>query len=906
MLTNRVRACGVAFLTLFFVFFIAKASVAASSDGNVRVAVLPFEIHAGDSLSYLKDSLPELLSDKLSEAGFDVVPQADVKKILEERGVSSVSLKAAREVAQALGAGFSVYGVLNQLGETISLDAKIVDSFNDAPAHKVTVSKKGLINLLPAIDDLVVQMRSGLLRQDVVAEVDVVGTKVLDKEVVLMRLPLEKGDLITAKAINKALKSVYELGYFDNVKVKISDVSGGKRVTFDVVEKPRIQAIGVVGSSAIDTDDIIEAISTKKGGVVNPKVLAEDINTIREMYRKEGYYKAKVTHKIETGDAGQARLNFVIDEGNKLYIKEIVIDGAKQLDPDDVKDQLALKERGFLSFLTNSGVLKEEFLERDSAAILSYYHNHGFIEARVGRAEVDIKDDGIYITFRVWEGARYKMGDVAFRGDLIADNATLLDVVTVDKLHDDDEFFNRSIAQEDVKHLTEYYNNAGYAYTDVSMKLNDDPDTKIVNVLYTISKHQKVHIRRVLLEGNITTRDNVILRAMRLADGDQFSGKKLNLSTRRLDRLGYFESVNVTPVQTGNPDEMDLLVKVKEKPTGNFGGGIGYSTYDGAFIGANIGEKNLFGKGYSLNFGAQLGESKTAFNLNFYNPMIYDTKIGFGAEAYNKQQDFDDYERDSVGSNFSLHYPLGNYTSVTGKYAIEHYEIHDVDSDADEDIQDDEGTHLLSALTLRLKRNTLDNQTFPTEGYVWAGDVTYGGGVIGGTDNFVKYTMKTDYYHDAIWKSVFHCRGFIGFVHENIDGGEIPSDQRFKLGGMSSVRGYSKRKIVAMDDDGSDKIGGDKAFYANLEIIVPISDEWGIQVVPFFDLGNVWKEGEFWFDSVDRFDEDGPDFGLYKSVGAEVRWNSPLGPLRVSYGMGLDDLYDSKEQVLDFSVGQTF
>ncbi|KAB1443902.1 outer membrane protein assembly factor BamA [Pseudodesulfovibrio senegalensis] len=902
----RVRACGVAFLVLFFVSFMASVSMAAPVGDDVRVAVLPFDVHAGDDLAYLNESLPELLSDKLAEAGFDVVPQADVKKMLEERGVANVSDKSAREIALALGAGFSVYGTLNQIGETISLDARIVDAFDDEPAYKATVNKQGLINLLPAVDDLVVQMRSGLLRQDVVAEVDVEGTKVLDKEVVLMRLPLDKGDLITAKAINTALKSVYELGYFDNVKVKVSDVSGGKRVVFEVVEKPRIQAIGVVGSDAIDSEDIIEAISTKKGGVVNPRVLADDINTIREMYRKEGYYKAKVSHEIETGESGQARLNFVIDEGNKLYIQEIVIDGAKQIDPDDVKDQLALQERGFLSFITNSGVLKEEFLERDTAAIMAYYNNHGFIEARVGRPEVDIKDDGIYVTFRVWEGERYKMGTVGFRGDLIDDNATLLDVVSVDQLHEDDDYFNRSIAQEDIKHITEYYNNAGYAYTDVSMKLNDNPETKVVDVMYTISKHQKVHIRRVLLEGNITTRDNVILRAMRLADGDQFSGTKLNMSTRKLDRLGYFESVNVTPVQTGNPDEMDLLVKVKEKPTGNFGGGVGYSTFDGAFIGANIGEKNLFGKGYSLNLAAQLGEKKTAFDLGFYNPMVYDSNLGFGARAYNKQQDLDDYERDSVGSTFRLHYPLGNYTSVDGEYAIEHYEIHDVSSDADSDIKDDEGTHLLSSLALKLKRDTLDNREYPTSGYVWTGKMTYGGGLIGGTDNFVKYTMKTDYYQDLFWKTVFHWKGFVGFVHENIDGGEIPSDQRFKLGGIDSVRGYSKRKIVAMKSDGSDKIGGDKAFYTNLEVIIPVSDDWGIQFVPFFDLGNVWKEGEFWFDSVERFNEDGPDFGLYKSVGAEVRWNSPLGPLRVSYGMGLDDLYDSKEQVFDFSVGQTF
>jgi len=216
-------------------------------------------------------------------------------------------------VAKRAGAEFAVYGTLNQIGDNLNLDASLVDALASGAGKRISVSKDGLINLLPAVDSLVDRMRMNLLRQDVVAEIDVAGTQVLDKEVVLMRMTLQKGDILTAKTLNTALKNVYDLGYFDDVQVQVEDVEDGKKVVFAVKEKPRIQAVGVRGSDEIDAEDIIEAVSTKKGGVVNPKVLSDDIRVIREMYRKEGHYKATVTHEIADDGKGVARLTFIID-----------------------------------------------------------------------------------------------------------------------------------------------------------------------------------------------------------------------------------------------------------------------------------------------------------------------------------------------------------------------------------------------------------------------------------------------------------------------------------------------------------------------------------------------------------------------------------------------------------------
>ncbi|WP_243546086.1 outer membrane protein assembly factor BamA [Pseudodesulfovibrio tunisiensis] len=905
MPANRFRVLVAGVLATLLLGF-ASIGAAADISGDVKIAVMPFTVNAGEELSYLKDSLPELFSDRLHEAGFEVVDQAEVKRIMAEKGFAAVTPDAAREVALLSGAGFAVFGTFNQIGDDLTIDARLVESYGTKPARKVAVTEQGLINLLPAVDAVVDRMKMTLLKQDVIADVQVEGTKVLDKEVVLMRLTLRKGDLLTGKAVNTALKNIYDLGYFDDVTVKVEDTSEGKNVIFDVKEKPRIQAVGVRGADALDSEDIVEAVSTKKGGVVNPKVLADDIRVIREMYRKEGYYKAKVTHEIESAGDGIARLTFVIDEGPKLYVKEVVIDGAQQLDPDDIKDVLAVKERGFLSWITNTGVLKEELLERDAAAIMAFYNSKGFIDAKVGRPEIDIKDDGIYVIYQVWEGDRYKMGETLFEGDLIDDPAKLMAVTKVHNLKLEDEYFDRSLLKGDVERLTQYYTDYGYAYAEVGVRLQDHRDDKVVDVVFNMSKHQRVHIRRVLVEGNTATRDNVILREMRLADGDMFSGEKLTRSQQRLNNLGFFEKVDIAPIPTGDPDEMDLIVKVKDKPTGRIGGGIGYSTYDGVYLAAEITERNLFGRGYSLGLNGLVGQKNNVFSLSFINPHLNDTDVGFGVTAYNRDEDFTDYDKSSTGGVVEFFYPVGEYSTLKWSYTGEYYEISDLASDASKSLRDEKGAHVLSQLAASVERDTRDDYMNPTTGTIIKGTVANGGGLIGGTDDFFKWTVAHDWYTPAIEKFVFHSKFWVGFVHQNFGGDRIPTTQRFRLGGLNSVRGYSSYRIGPIDSDDRDEVlGGDKAFYMNLEVRRVLSKEYGINGLVFFDAGNAWDEGEMLFEPVERYGQT-PSLGLYKSVGAGLHWFSPMGPVGFVYGYGLDELENSSRHKIELVMGQRF
>jgi len=902
MPSSRFRGFVMMVALLLALTGVSRAAETVTQD--VKVAVLPFAINAGDDLSYLKDSLPELISDRLRESGFQIVEPAEVSRLIDEKGVTNVTVKAAREIALLAGASVAVFGSLNQIGDDLTLDARLVDAYGTDPGKKISVNKEGLINLLPAVDGLVDQMRVDLLKSDVIAEVDVEGTKVLDKDVVLMRLTLQKGDMLTAKSVNTALKNIYDLGYFDDVEVNVDTVPEGKKVIFIVKEKPRIQALGVKGADAIDSEDIIEALSTKKGGVINPKVLADDIRVIREMYRKEGYYKAKVTHEVEEAGTGVARLTFVIDEGPKLYIQQVIIDGAKQVDPDEIKEVLSLKERGFLSWITNTGVLKEEMLDRDAAAIQAFYNSKGFIDVKVGKPEVEIKDDGIDVIYQVWEGDRYKMGETFFKGDLIESTDKLKTLTAVTRLKEADDYFNRSLLKSDVDNLTGYYNNYGYAYADVQVNLKDDPEKKIVDVVFTISKHQRVHIRRILIEGNTVTRDNVIMREMRLADGDMFSGSKLTRSQQRLNNLGFFEKVDISPAPTGNPDEMDLLVKVKDKATGRIGGGVGYSTYDSFYVATVLSESNLFGKGYYVALNGAFSGRKTAFSLQFTNPHVNDTDLGFSLEAHHREEDYNDYDKDSTGSTASLSYPVGEYSTISGGYTAEYYTLTEIAEDASDTVKEDAGSHFLSQLAGSFTRDTRDNFMNTTTGTILAGSITFGGGPLQGTDDFVKYTGSFDWFTPAFEEVIFHSKFWAGYLHKNYGGSDIPASQRFELGGVGTVRGYSSYAITPLDSDDASE-GGTKAFYTNLELRRQLSKEYGIGSLVFLDAGNSWKEDEMMFSDPTRKGTK-PSFGLYKGVGGGINWYSPMGPIGFVYGYGLDRIGTSGRHKFEFMMGQQF
>lgn len=889
-----------AFLLLLLVLglFCAGPSFAETSG---KVIVLPFAVNAGPDLAYLEESLPKMLRERLTDMGFDVVPEGETMRLLEEQRIEYLDLNVAKDMALLAGAGHAVYGSFSQVGESISLDTRLVEAYGVTEPKPFFVVKEGVINILPAIDETAAKIKLGMQQKDRIASIDVRGNEILDDDVVLMRLKIQPGDTYDPKAVNAELKSLYDLGYFDDIEISMDDSSEGKRLIITVKEKPLIQAISVQGAQELDADDLLAAIATKTGAVLNPRVLADDMGKIRELYRKDGYYNAKVSYSLEQADAKRARLNILVDEGKKLYVTDIIIQGAKQLDPDDLKDELALSERGMLSWITGSGVLREEILDRDAAALEAYYGNRGFLNAKVGQPEVTYSETGITVTFQVDEGARYKVTSVEYAGEMIGAPQDLNSVVKMDDLVAKKEYLDRSVMRSDLQKLTEHYSNFGYAFAEADVKIDRNDAENTVALTYTMSKGAKVSINRVLIEGNTKTRDNVIRREMRLADGDLFSGSQLRRSNARLNKLDFFETVEITPEPAGSPNELNLRVKVKEKPTGQFSAGVGYSSYAQVFFSGQILERNLFGMGYQLGFTGTISAKSADYTATFWNPHYNDTNLGMGVSLYNKLNDYSDYDKQAMGGRLLFGYPLGEYTNLNWHYRLEQYTIEDVEDEADKVIKDIEGENWASSFYASIKRDTTDRRINPTKGMTHQFSTEYGGGILGGDDDFIKYIADANHYFPIFLETVIHLHAQAGYIMEN-GGDRIPPFERFYLGGMNSVRGYKERSVSPLYDDKDasegyeegDEKGGNKSFFFNAEYLVPLHKEMGILGLVFFDAGKAWDEDE-------NIDTD-----LYKSVGAGVRWYSPLGPLRLEYGYPLDEINNEREGRFEFSVGQFF
>ncbi len=898
---STTRLCAV--FLLIFGFLLLPVSVKAAPKIDRTLIIVPFSINADVEKEQFAKDVPTLFNQALVDRGFTVVPFADVLTRAEQRNLISDNVGAVRAFAAEFGADYAVMGSFNVLGNAFSLDTSLLSVVGEGAAQPYTTERSNLVDLVSAVEEISAKITDRIkpaipLPEGSLAGVEIRGLQVLDEDVVLLRLSSARGKVVSESAINEELKRIWALGYFTDVSASLEQASDGEVLVYTVVEKPRIQDVIVNGSDAVDLADILAVMSSRTGSVINERLLAQDIQKITDLYRQEGYYLADVQTRVEPQPSGNAVLVFDVTEGNKLYIKDIVLNGLETLDEDDIIEQMALKERGLFSFLTGTGVLREEYLERDTAAITAYGLNNGYVSMQVSAADVVYEEDGIVVTYTVKEGPRAKLGDILFSGDLIDTPERLLDVVQLDEHKANEEYFSLTVMQDDVKRLTDFYSNYGFAFAEVDVQTSGKEDEDVIHINFAINKKDKVYIRRVTTEGNTRTRDNVILREMRLGDGDVFDGEKVRRTSERLHRLRYFTEVDTEIIPTDNPDEVDLNVKVLEDRTGAVMAGVGYSSFSKVGVSASIEERNLFGRGYNLALRGYLSSVSSALQMSFVNPRLYDTDLGFGYEAYITEYEWTDFTKDTTGNTVRLFYPIGEYTTIMGSYRLDQYELHDFGTEAPRSYLDYAGKNITSALGANVTYDSTDSKVQPSRGWIVRGSLEYGGGGIGGDDNFFKTILEaqTFFMLDTQKNHVLHLRGRIGAVFENSNK-PVPVFDRFFIGGINTIRGYEYDDISPRDPQYGDEIGGDRMGFANIEYIWTVEPELGLAVVPFFDIG--YSNDSKYFDAFDN---------LKKSVGLELRWRSPMGDLRFAYGYPLDKSVLGKELDgrFEFSMGQNF
>ncbi len=855
---------------------------------TIKILVFPFEIHAPQNLDYLKNQIPEAVGRNLEKDGASLIKpeiQAEAADALKANDISRL-----QQIGLNAGADYIIWGSMTWLVQNFSIDSRMVDTTGGKFPAVFFSEGEGIENLAPAIKKITNEMGLRLFKRDKIADITIVGNRRIEADAILRTIKTQPGDIYMAQNLSNDLKAIYGMGYFEDVRIEAEDTTGGKRIIFKVREKPTIRLISFSGNQVFENDKLLENMDIKTGSILNIFKVQSNINRILNLYKEKNYHNVKVTYAIKTLDNNQGDLEFVIDEGEKIKIKEIRFEGNAAFPAKKLKGVMKTDEKGFWSWLTSSGELNREDLNQDAELLAAFYHNNGYIQARVGEPVVDFSNEWIYVTIKIDEGARFKVGNVRVSGDLLTSEAELLALLKISK----ESFYNREVMRNDVLALNDYYADEGYAYADVMPKIDQNAKDLLVDIDYVITRGSQVYFERIQISGNTKTRDKVIRRELQSYEQELFSGKKLKRGIRNLYRLDYFEDIKVNTVKGSEPDKMILDIVVKEKQTGTFTIGGGYSSIENVFFVGAVTQRNLFGRGQILQFKGEIGGTTTRYNLGFTEPWLFDIPLSAGVDLYDQERDYDTYDLDTTGAALRFGYPVWDYTRAYATYTLEQNDMYDLDDDLSNYFKAMEGENITSSITPSLRYDSRDRVFNPTEGANHALSVEYAGDFLGGDIGFTKYIAETGWYFPLFWGTVGFAHAKAGLLDQHPDE-LLPPYERFYLGGINSLRGFDWQELSPVDENG-DYIGGDKYVQMNLECIFPLLKDAGLMGVVFYDTGNVYND-----------DEEIALDNLRQSAGFGIRWYSPMGPIRLENGFILDPKEnESKSGKWEFTMGSAF
>lgn len=821
----------------------------------------------------------------------------DLQMIERQRAVELVdyrrwppSAEVLQTVAQQTGSGSVAVGTAIVIGSQISIDIKVYDLLEQSQPRFFVAEAPSIGELSNAITSVIGQVVAYAEQSLFIGSITPEGNKIIDSGAILRRIKTTVGDPYDPATLREDLGEIFAMGYFDDVQIDVTDGERGKNVVFRVVEKPTISLITFTGLAELQESDLKDVVTIKENSILNQVRVNAAAEAIKALYKTKGYYNTEVSTNITYPTPGTASVEFIVNEGAKIYIKEISFEGNQTFDDDDLEDVLETSTKGWFSWLTDSGLLDREVLNQDAARVVSFYHNNGFLEARVAEPVITQEEEWLYVTFVVEEGPRFKVGTVDIVGDLISDKQVLLDMLSIRN----EEFLSRKTLRDDITTITDHYAENGYAFAEVRPDIAKSEGGGRVDVKFTIYRGDLVYINRVIVKGNSRTRDNVIRREVQVAEGGIFNAKGLRNTNQKLQRLDFFEEINVTPEPTLDPDKMDIIIDVKEKSTGQFSIGAGYSSVDDLIVMGEISENNFLGMGHRLALAANIGGNSSRYNLSWTNPRVYDSQISMGFDLFDWEREYDDYTKESIGGALRFGHPLWEEWRMYESYSYTDTDLSDISDDASYIIKQSTKVPVTSAARVSFVRDTRDRLFGATEGSRNSIGIQYAGGPFGGDAQFTAVEAETSWYFPFPFGTTFHILGSIGQVWEN-ETDKLPVYERFYLGGINTIRGYKYGKVSPIDPETGDRIGGDRMWYTNIELVLPVFKEQGVYGVVFFDAGDALEEDEDW---------SGGD--IAKAVGVEARWLSPLGPFRLVWGYNLDPRSDEPETVWDFSIGGRF
>jgi outer membrane protein insertion porin family len=727
-----------------------------------------------------------------------------------------------------------------------------------------------------------------------------VGEQVPDRETILSSIAID---------VNRMRES----GRYSYVDARMEVDGDGVVLIYTVVSKHRLRRIEISGADKMSNRKVRKKSELNLGSFADDSTFEQAARKIKEAYRDYWYPDAEVSWTSKNNDElGTVDVAFQIEEGKKQGIKTLVFDGNDLIDDKKLRKIIQQKQKSWLSFITGSGKYKEELVDSDVFAIKSFYMNNGFLDVQVSEPVLDnSKPKKSTLTFTIVEGQRYRLGAISLSGmEAYPENELRRGI----RLRPGDIASYQNI-ESGSEGIRSFYGNRGYVRTIIRPVYDANAETGIVNVNYAITEGTIGYINSVNISGNERTQDKVIRRELVMYPGEKYNRSRIRTSENRLRNLNYFEIVTINPEPTGEGDEYDVNVQVKEKPTGQFSAGVGFSSVDSLVGYVELSQGNFnwktwppIGAGQKFKIRAQLGTERNDLDISFVEPWFMNRQLSFGIDLFHREARYfsDAYDQSNDGFRLSLGKPLSRFTRGNLSYTLESFDVFDVASSASQAIKNEEGTRSKSGLEYTWTLDTRDRYFNPTRGNKTTVSPYMAGGPLGGQTDLYGARVRSTHYWPLIGNMIFNIRGQVESVEAYADskmdadenplsyGEGVPIFDRLFLGGSYNLRGYEFRDVGPTAPNG-DPVGGNTSAYVTGELTFPIWNK--IRGAAFYDWG---------FINVDSWDFD-PSL-YHDNWGIGLRLDLPGFPLHLDYAWPLtydDDFLDGSGR-FNFLIGHTF
>jgi len=734
-----------------------------------------------------------------------------------------------------------------------------------------------------------------------VRDIRVEGIQRIEAGTVFGYLPIKVGETMTDAKATEAIRALFGTGLFTDVRVEVeNDV-----VVIVVAERPAIAQIDFAGMREFEPEQVRKALRDSgiaEGRTFDKALVDRAEQEIKRQYLTRGRYSATVATTVTPLERNRVALNFSIDEGEVAKIRSINIVGNRAYGEKELLDQIVLRTPNWISWWTKNDQYSREKLQGDLETLRSFYLNRGFLDFNIESTQVSITPDrrDIYITVNIREGERYTVREVKLGGQSPVPMAELEKLVAIRP----GEIFSRERLAETTKAIADRLGNDGYAFANANAVPDVDREKRAVAFTILIDPGRRVYVRRINVVGNTRTRDEVVRRELRQLEGAFYDNQKLQTSRERVDRLGIFSEVTIgTEPVAGTTDQVDVTLRVVEKPTGNLLFGVGFSSSDGIILQGSVSQANLFGTGQQLTLSANTSRINRNIGLSWTQPYwtVDGTSLGF--DIYNRRFDADAldvgrYITESTGAGVRVGFPITETDRLNFGLTPEQTKI-EVFDDSPQRFKDfvaQNGTSPWALIgTIGWVRDRRDSAFFPTKG---TAQRAFGEVALPGADlKYYKLSYQHTWFYPVTRDITLKLNGEVGYA-DGYGDGTLPFYKAFYVGGVSSVRGFEQSSLGPQDVNGA--LGGSRRVVGNVELLFPVPGlamDRSVRIGPFFDIGQVWT------------DEPGQqlsDLKLRYSAGGVFNWNSPFGPITLTIGIPLNEQPGDKVQKFQFALGQTF